>query len=144
MPGVEENIPRSGERGEAECNMSRIPARTEYGRPNILIAEDNPALAWLLTARLTRLQLTAHATDNPQEARRWLEEKDGALLLDGSIFKQMEIPLSGLPKRVILWSGDAELIEEGRRAGVRTILKTDLESLDRLLREIASAAREMA
>ncbi len=53
----------------------------------------------------------------------------------------MEIPLGELPKRVVLWTGDAELIEKGRRAGLRTICKTDLENLDRLLRKIASAAK---
>ena len=53
----------------------------------------------------------------------------------------MEFPLGELPKRVVLWTGDAKLIEKGRRAGLRTICKTDLENLDRLLREIASAAK---
>ena len=59
----------------------------------------------------------------------------------GTCFKQMEFPLGELPKRVVLWTGDVELIEKGRRAGLRTICKTDLENLDRLLREIASAAK---
>lgn len=141
MPNIEESSVRTRWWDAEAHDRAGIPTGNQSVRPDILIAEDDPMLVWLLMDRLTRLRLTADATDNPQEARRWLEVEDAVLLLDGSVFKQMEIPLGELPKRVVLWSGDDELIQEGRRAGLRSICKTDLENLDRLLREIASAVK---
>lgn len=108
-------------------------------RPDLLVAEDDATLAWLLMDRLARFHLTARVTDCPQEARRWIQENSGPLVLDGSVFQQMDIPLEALPRCVIIWSGDDQLVERGRQVGVKSVRKHDLEGLDRMLRDIAGA-----
>lgn len=113
----------------------------------ILIAEDDLALQ-----RLYRDYLTHHlsgnsgvgvyGTDSPEEARRWLEQEEGLVLLDGSVFKRMGIELCELPERVILCSGDEDLVEEARRAGLRAFCKGagGLSALSALLQEVQKAA----
>lgn len=120
---------------------SRHTAGSLCVRPDVLVAEDDQMLACLLVDRLALLRLTAWVTDDPQEARHWVEGEKVPLLLDGSVFRQMDIPLCELPGRVIIWSADDELVEDGRRLGLRTVHKGDLEDLDRLLLEIAGTVK---
>lgn len=113
----------------------------------ILIAEDDPVLQRLYYEYLLH-SLSGHRwvevarTDCPEEARRWLHEEEGAILLDGSVFKRMAIGLGDLPGRVILFSGDQDLVEEARRLGLRAFCKGEpgLSALDALLQEARKAA----
>ncbi len=114
-----------------------IGERTE-GRPAILIAEDDPMLTVVLQEYLDRFDLAVHTTDSHEEARRWLEEEGGLLLLDGSVFKQMGIPLADLPRRAVICSGDADLVEEARRLGLTAFCKGRLDDLGKTLRQIAA------
>lgn len=116
-------------------------------RNSILIAEDDLVLLGLYRDSLARslsgdLRVAVYATDRPEEAKRWLQEEDGALLLDGSVFRRMGIGLSELPQRVILCSGDEELVEEARRAGLRAFCKGTGGSsvLEAVLQEVQKAA----
>lgn len=111
-------------------------------KPAVLLAEDDRVLATILESCLARCGLAVRVTESPQEVTRWLEEETGPLVLDGSVFRQMGIPLGELPRRAIIWSGDDELIENGRRLGLRTFQKGNLEELYRLLREVESAVEE--
>lgn len=114
---------------------------------HILIAEDDPVLQRLYREYLVRslardLQVAVYGTDSPEEARRWLQEEEGVLLLDGSVFRQMGIELGELPGRVILCSGDEDLVEEARRVGLRAFCKGTggLSALSALLQEVQKAA----
>lgn len=114
---------------------------------HILIAEDDLALQRLYRDYIA-LQLSESSrvgvcgTDCPEEARRWLEQEEGLVLLDGSVFKRMGIELGELPGRVILCSADEELVEEARRAGLRAFCKGagGLSALGALLQEVQKAA----
>lgn len=89
----------------------------------ILIAEDDPTLALALKYYLAKHGFSVHTTDSFEEASRWLERDGGPLVLDGSVFKQMGTSLRELPTRVIIWSGDRDLVEEARQLGVRALYK---------------------
>lgn len=102
------------------------------GQP-ILIAEDDPALALALKAYLARFGFAVRTTESPQEASRWLEHEAGPLVLDGSVLKQMGIPLGELPGRVIIWSGDRDLVDEARHLGVKAFCKGSPEGFAGLL-----------
>ncbi|MBI4561132.1 MAG: hypothetical protein HY724_03730 [Candidatus Rokubacteria bacterium] len=110
-------------------------------REPILIAEDDPVLALVLNGYLARLGFAVHTTDSFQEASRWLERDGGPLVLDGSVFKRMGTPLGELSKRVIIWSGDWELVQEARELGLRALYKGNLKDIDGLLREMAGPER---
>lgn len=117
--------------------------RTEH----ILIAEDDLVLQRLYRDYLVfnlpgHLRAGVSRTDCPEEAKRWLEQEEGLLLLDGSVFRRMGIELRQLPGRVIVCSGDEELVEEARRAGLRAFCKgtDDLSALRALLQEVQKAA----
>ena len=85
-----------------------------------------------------RFDFAVHTTGSHEEARRWLEEEGGLLLLDGSVFKQMGIPLGDLPRRAVICSGDADLVEEARRLGLTAFCKGRLDDLGKTLRQIAT------
>jgi len=115
------------ESGEAEWrDTGRV-------RQEILLAEDYPPVASTLTSLLSRLGVTVRATASPQEARRWLEEAVGELILDGSILRQIGIPLGELPKRVVIWSGDDGLVQDARQLGLRAFCKGNWEEFQALL-----------
>lgn len=114
----------------------------------ILVAEDDPVLQRLYRDYLvhsspgnrTGLEPAVDVTDCPEEARRWLEEGDGLLLLDGSVFKQMGMRLEELPGRVIICSADGELVEEARRVGLKAVCKGSFSDLGPMLRDLQKAA----
>lgn len=111
----------------------------------ILVAEDDPVLQRLYRDYLHdhipgSLKVAVYVTDCPQETKRWLQEGDGLLLLDGSVFKGMGIRLSELPKRVIICSGDDDLVEEARRVGLRAFSKGSSSGLKAVLQEVQKAA----
>lgn len=104
----------------------------------ILIAEDNPTLAAMLKDYLGTLSVTARTTGSAQEAKRWLQEAVGPLVLDGSVFAQMGIPLGELPPRAIIWSGDYGLVEEARQLGLRAFCKGNVQDFEGLLANLAA------
>lgn len=114
----------------------------------ILVAEDDPVLQRLYRDYLvhsspgnpTGLKPAVDVTDCPEEAKRWLEEGDGLLLLDGSVFKQMGMRLEELPDRAIICSADFELVEEARRVGLRAVCKGSFSDLEPVLQELKKAA----
>ncbi len=114
----------------------------------ILVAEDDPMLQRLFRDYLadnshgnaTGPNPAVAVTDRPEEAKRWLQEGDGLLLLDGSVFKQMGMRLEELPGRVIICSADDDLVEEARRVGLRAVCKGSLSDLEPVLQELQKLA----
>lgn len=110
----------------------------------ILVAEDDPVLQRLYQEYLfyrspgspTGPRPTVDVTDCPEEAKRWLQEGDGLLVLDGSVFKQMGMRLEELPGRVIICSADAELVERARSVGLRAVCKGSLADLEPMLQDL--------
>ena len=108
---------------------------------DILIADDDPRVTPVLRQYLSdfaqssvpaRVRVTASAA----EARRWLEKNAGLLVLDGSVFLKMGIPLSELPAQAIIWSRDHDLVARARRHGLTALAKGSPEDLMVLLREV--------
>lgn len=114
--------------------------RGRGGSEPILIAEDDPALALALKEYLVRLGFPVRTTDSSQEASRWLEREGGPLVLDGSVLKQMGTKLGDLPRRVIIWSGDGELVEEARQLGLRALCKGSPDDVAGLLQAAVGTA----
>ncbi|MGH7362883.1 MAG: hypothetical protein ACREKA_03980 [Candidatus Methylomirabilales bacterium] len=114
----------------------------------ILVAEDDPVLQRLYRDYLvhhspsnsTALNPAVDVTDCPEEAKRWLQEGDGLVLLDGSVFRQMGMRLEELPGRVIICSGDGDLVEEARRMGLRAVCKGSFSDLEPMLQDLQKAA----
>ena len=113
----------------------------------ILIAEDDPVLQRLYRDYLAdclpdHARVGVYGTDCPEEARRWIEQEEGLVLLDGSVFRRMGIELGQLPGRVIVCSGDEDLVEDALRAGLRAFCKGkgDLSALSALIQEVRKAA----
>lgn len=66
------------------------------------------------------------------------------LLLDGSVFKQMGIPLGDLPRRAVICSGDDDLVQEARRLGLTAFCKGRLDDLGKTLRQMATEGPQIA
>jgi hypothetical protein len=125
---------------EREAAMRNVTARPDgdgagpgAGR-RVLIAEDDASLSTVLLEYLARCDFAVQATDRPEHVRRWLHAEAGPVLLDGSVFRGMGISLADLPKAAVIYSGDAGLVEEARRLGLRALRKGSLNGLGEILR----------
>lgn len=116
----------------------------------VLIAEDDLVLQQLYRAYLLEghsanskgQTVAVSVTDSPEEVKRWLREGDAPLLLDGSVFRQMGVPLTALPGQVVICTGDDELVEEALSVGLRAFCKGkgELSALSALMQEVRKAA----
>ena len=107
----------------------------------ILIADDDPRVAPVLQHFLSGFTLSCfpapvRMTASAVEARRWLEENAGPLVLNRSVLLRMGIPLSELPAQAIIWSGDHDLVTRARQCGLTALDKGSVEDLMVLLREV--------
>jgi CheY-like chemotaxis protein len=111
-------------------------AKRRQQSTDILIAEDDKALGAMLAHYLSRFTPSVRVTASPTEARAWLEANAGPLVLDGSVYAQMGIPLSDLPAHAMIWSGDRELVERARGCGLAAFVKGSVDELVAMLHEV--------
>lgn len=89
----------------------------------VWIAEDNPGVAKALAHYLEAHGARVVLTDDSAVARHWLQNPEGPIVLDGSVWEETGIPMWDLPAQAILYTGDEDIVCSARRLGRTAFLK---------------------